>query len=62
MDSLYQIAKTHQGTGLGCIALNDIKKGTLILREKPQCFVNQTDYSNQKVQNPHFYFLFYQCL
>jgi hypothetical protein len=57
MDSLYQIAKIHQGKGLGCVALNDIKKGTLILREKPQCFANQTDNSNRKVQSLSIHFL-----
>ena len=46
MDSLYDIAKISEGKGLGCVALNDIKKGTLILREKPQCFVNQTHFSD----------------
>ena len=57
MDSLFQITKIHQGKGLGCVALNDIKKGTLILREKPQCFVNQTNNSNRKDQNLSFCFL-----
>ena len=46
MENLYHIAKISDGKGLGCVALNDIKKGTLILREKPQCFVNQTHFSD----------------
>ena len=29
-----------KGKGLGCIAIKDIKKGTLILQEKPQCKSN----------------------
>ena len=29
-----------KGKGLGCIAIKDIKKGTLILQEKPECKSN----------------------
>ena len=35
---LYKEVKI-QGKGLGCLALQDIEKGTLILEEKPQCNV-----------------------
>ena len=30
-----------EGKGLGCIAVQEIKIGTLILKEKPQCVANQ---------------------
>ena len=30
------------GKGMGCIASKHIKKGTLILQEKPQCIVKNT--------------------
>ena len=30
-----------EGKGLGCIAMQEIKIGTLILKEKPQCVANQ---------------------
>ena len=36
MDNYYQVIPI-KGKGLGCIALKDIKKGTIILQEKPQC-------------------------
>ena len=36
MNNLYKFEKID-GKGFGCIALKDIKKGTLILEEKPQC-------------------------
>ena len=35
MDNLFEVVKI-EGKGLGCIALKDIKLGTLILEEKPQ--------------------------
>ena len=37
MNSLYKVVQIP-GKDLGCVALKDIKKGTLILREIPQCF------------------------
>ena len=46
---LYKVVKI-QGKGLGCMALKDIEKGTLILEEKPQCvatFQNNSDGSIQ---------------
>ena len=46
MDSVYHVVKIDEEKGLGCVALNDIKKGTSILREKPQCFVSETDLSD----------------
>ena len=36
MNNLYKFEEI-EGKGFGCIALKDIKKGTLILQEKPQC-------------------------
>ena len=33
---LYKVVKI-EGKDLGCVAIKDIKKGTLILQEKPQC-------------------------
>ena len=42
MDNLYEVVKIP-GKGLGCKALQDIKMGTLILKEKPQC-VGQKEY------------------
>ena len=36
-DSLFEVVEI-EGKGLGCIARRDIKMGTLILNEKPQCF------------------------
>ena len=42
MDNLYEVVEIP-GKGLGCKALQDIKMGTLILKEKPQC-VGQKEY------------------
>ena len=39
MDTIYKIEQI-EGKNLGCVALVDIKKGTLILQEKPQVIVN----------------------
>ena len=39
MDRIFKIEQI-EGKNLGCIALTDIKKGTLILQEKPQVIVN----------------------
>ena len=36
MEDLYKVIEIKD-KGLGCVALKDLKKGTLILREKPQC-------------------------
>ena len=33
----YKVIKNEDGKFLGCIALQDIKPGTIILQEKPQC-------------------------
>ena len=35
-NNLYKVDKI-EGKGVGCIALQDIKPGTLILKEVPQC-------------------------
>ena len=37
MNTLYKVVQIP-GKDLGCVALKDIKKGTLILQEIPQCF------------------------
>ena len=47
MDSVYHVVKIDEEKGLGCVALNDIKKGTLILQEKPQCFQSANDLSDE---------------
>ena len=39
MDKIYKIEQI-EGKNLGCVALKDIKKGTLILQEKPQVINN----------------------
>ena len=31
---------------MGCIAMKDVKKGTLILQEKPQCYAKSTTWRN----------------
>ena len=38
MSSLYKVTKI-EGKGLGCVAISDIKKGSLILSEKLQLWV-----------------------
>ena len=35
MEDLYKVIEIKDS--LGCVALKDLKKGTLILKEKPQC-------------------------
>ena len=41
MSSLYKVTEI-EGKGLGCVAISDIKKGSLILMENPQlCFVTE---------------------
>ena len=37
VENLYKVVKIN-GKGLGCVALKDIEIGTLILKEKLQCF------------------------
>ena len=34
----------------GCVAIKDIKKGTLILQETPQCFANASEPSKIDVK------------
>ena len=41
MNTLYKVVKI-EGKDFGCVAIKDIKKGTLILQEEPQCFANAT--------------------
>ena len=40
MDTLYKVVPI-EGKGLGCVALKDIKMGTIILEEKPQMVINE---------------------
>ena len=42
MDRLYKVVAI-EGKDLGCIAIKDIKKGTLLLQEKPQMVPSLTD-------------------
>ena len=39
MNVLYKVTKKDSIKGYGCVALKDIKRGTLILKEKSQFFV-----------------------
>ena len=50
MNQLYKIVAIV-GKDLGCVAINDIKKGTIILQEKPQCTANASDPSELDVQS-----------
>ena len=42
MENLYEVVRI-KGKGLGCRALQDIKSGTLILREKFQCVAHSPE-------------------
>ena len=42
MSSLYKVTKI-EGKGLGCVAISDIKKGSLILKETPQLYVESEE-------------------
>ena len=44
MNNLYNVVPIT-GKNLGCVALKDIKMGTLILQEYPQCKPNKNDLS-----------------
>ena len=44
IDDLYQVVEID-GKGLGCVAIKDIKRGTVILRESPQLRVSLPDYT-----------------
>ena len=44
--SLYKVVEI-EGKGLGCVALKDIKIGTLIVKETPQCVANEELYSKE---------------
>ena len=50
-DHLYQVVEID-GKGLGCIATQDIKRGTVILREHPQLAVSLPDYTLQVDSSP----------
>ena len=55
MNKFYQVVQIP-GKDLGCVALKDIKKGTLILQEKPQCFANASGPSEFDVKSLLFSF------
>ena len=40
MEGIYRVVNI-EGKGSGCIALQDLKKGTLVLDEKPQCIAKK---------------------
>ena len=46
VENLYEVVKID-GKGLGCVALKDIKIGTLIVKETPQCVANEELYSKE---------------
>ena len=50
MNQLYKVV-VIVGKDLGCVAINDIKKGTIILQEKPQCTANASDPSEVDVRD-----------
>ena len=42
MSSLYKVTEI-EGKGLGCVAISDIKKGSMILKENPQLYVESEE-------------------
>ena len=50
MNQLYKV-EAIVGKDLGCVAINDIKKGTIILQEIPQCTANASDPSELDVRS-----------
>jgi hypothetical protein len=42
MSNLYKVTKI-EGKGLGCVAISDIKKGSLILKENPQLYIESEE-------------------
>lgn len=50
MNTLYKVVKI-EGKDLGCVAIKDIKKGTLILQETPECFANASEPSKIDVKS-----------
>ena len=46
MNDLYKVVHI-EGKNLGCVALKDIKSGTLILQEKSQCVVKPGKYDTE---------------
>ena len=51
---LYRITKI-KGKGLGCVAMKDLKKGTIVLEEKPQCVA---DWSGTRLGMVHVHNFF----
>jgi hypothetical protein len=49
MSSLYKVTEI-EGKGLGCVAISDIKKGSLILTEKPQLCVESPEMSSMWIK------------
>ena len=59
---LYKVVKI-QGKGLGCMALQDIEKGTLILEETPQCVATFQNNSDGSIQvNPKSLIQSFGCM
>ena len=52
MSSVYQVTEI-EGKGLGCVAITDIEKGSLILTENPQVFVStkEAEYSSNWIKS-----------
>ena len=50
MSSLYKVTKI-EGKGLGCVAVSDIKKGSLILSEKLQLCVGEREMSSMWIKS-----------
>ena len=57
MSSLYKVTEI-EGKGLGCVAISDIKKGSLILNEKPKlCVENEGEnWSSEQIKSLLKYF------
>ena len=56
MEDLYKVIEIKD-KGLGCVALKDLKKGTLILKEKPQCVGVTSGHSGLKYKKNSEIFL-----
>ena len=50
MNIFYKV-KVVEGKQFGCVASKDIKKGTIILKEKPQCIANWSGSRLKKFEN-----------
>ena len=50
MNTLFKVQEM-EGKQFGCVATKDIKKGTIILQEKPQCIANWSGSRLKKFEN-----------